>query len=117
MVACPGNASNSSGPKTVFLLNPEAVARHIEVHSRRLVDRVVVPTFLPSRLHAVKLAERGDFAAGGDAAAFGHSDADVVDEALADQREIFVDIDEQLAHSLRRGALLAHESVPADLLG
>ena len=43
--------------------------------------------------------------------------ANEVDQPLGDQRQPFVRIDEQLAHGLRRRALLAHQPKAGDLLG
>src|SRR5262245_3568077 len=48
------------GTEVVLLLNAEVPARHVQVHRRGLVDRVVVAALLPGGLDAVPLAQVGD---------------------------------------------------------
>ena len=99
------------------LLNAEVVAGDVERGVRHVADRRDVAGAVPGGADAEDLAHRGDLAARGEAAGLRYMDADVVDQALADQRRPFVRAVEQLAHRDRGRALLADLAEVRDVLG
>ena len=72
---------------------------------------------VPRGPDAEDLAQDGDLAAGRQAAGLRDMHADVVDQALADQRRPLVRAVEQLAHRDRSGALLADQPEVRDVFG
>lgn len=81
------------------------------------VDWIVIAPLLPHGLYPEPFAERGDLAAGRDAAAFQDAHPHIVDQAFRDQRDVLLRLYEELAHRLWGSALFADHSEPRDLLG
>ena len=80
--------------EVVLLLDAKTITRHIQMHRRYLVDRVVVAALLPGGVDPVKLTQCRDLATGRNAAALGHAHPHEVNQALGDQRQILVHINE-----------------------
>ena len=98
-------------------LDAEVVADHVESDVGHVADGRNVAGAVPCRLHAEVLAQDRDFAAGREAARLRDVDADVIDQALGDERRPFVRAVEQFAHRDGRGALLADLAEVGDVFG
>src|SRR6266542_4877778 len=72
---------------------------------------------MPGGAHGEELAQRSELARGGDAADVRDVDAHKVDQAVAHEWEVLVDVDKELAHGDGDAGLLAHDAEVVDVLG
>ena len=99
----------------MLLLDPEVVAGQVELQVGRVPDRRHVARSVPGGADAEELAQRGQLPGHAQPADVRNVDADEIDQPIADERDVFGLIHEQLAHRDRNRRLLTQDAKVLDV--